>query len=468
MACRVPVAAAPHRTAQALTGRSRMTVPRLSRLRTMRRSEIAFRAQAATRTHLQRLSSVISRPAWDRSALSRVLAPHVFDRALPGALSRRDWPAAHRHLEDVLRARPSRFVIDAQDVGPLRDQILNRWPDAAADAATRADRILEGDYDVLGYRQLRFVRDGAAIDWHFDPVSHRTAPRTFWADVPFLDPRLGDHKVIWEINRHQHWLALGRALWLTGDRRYGAAIADQLTGWLDDNPPLFGINWASMLELGFRSLSWLSAMHMLLADLPRTAEADESHDEDVWLVDLLIGLDRQLRHIEQNLSHYFSPNTHLTGEALALYVAGQSVPELARGPRWADIGRAILLREIPRQIEADGGHAERSLHYHRYTHDFYMLALLVAERAGDDEAADVLREAVGRLAIFLRAVTDETGRIPQIGDDDGGTLWQITGRDSADVRDSLALSALVLDRPELTQWGLCEETFWLGWQGYRN
>ena len=54
-----------------------------------------------------------------------------------------------------------------------------------------------------------------------------------------------------------------------------------------------------------------------------------SWQSDPWLVDMLIALDRQLTHVERHLSYYFSPNTHLTGEALALYVVGTALPELA-------------------------------------------------------------------------------------------------------------------------------------------
>ena len=49
-----------------------------------------------------------------------------------------------------------------------------------------------------------------------------------------------------------------------------------------------------------------------------------------WLIDMLIALDRQLAHVAANLSYFFSPNTHLTGEALALYVVGTALPELAQ------------------------------------------------------------------------------------------------------------------------------------------
>ena len=45
------------------------------------------------------------------------------------------------------------------------------------------------------------------------------APR-FWATCRISIRACGDHKIIWELNRHQHWLQLGRAWWLTGDARY--------------------------------------------------------------------------------------------------------------------------------------------------------------------------------------------------------------------------------------------------------
>src|SRR5207245_11206527 len=141
-----------------------------------------------------------------------------------------------------------------------------------------------------------------------------------------------------------------------------------LESWLAANPPLMGINWASMLELGLRSLSWMWAINFF-------ADPDLD-DRSPWLVDLIVGLDRQLAAVEHNLSHYFSPNTHLLGEALALYVTGRALPELAASGRRASVGRRILLAEIDRQIAADGGHVERSTHYQRYTLDFYLLALI--------------------------------------------------------------------------------------------
>ncbi|MGH9348986.1 MAG: heparinase II/III domain-containing protein [Vicinamibacterales bacterium] len=431
---------------------------RLDKLRRMSRREIAWRTGAALRVQRDRALTRLRSPRWDRARLRNMLASDVLDPLLLTHLERRDWSAAHRSLARTLRAKPRLFVLDPHAALGLRHEILLRWPRASADASSRANRILEGRYDLLGYRGLSFAGEDGAVDWHVDPVHSRRAPKVFWSEVPYLDPRVGDHKVIWELNRHQHWLTLGRALWLTRDRRYAWAIVSQLQSWLDANPPLTGINWASSLELGLRSLSWLWAIDFLLADSDEGA-AGPSHSP--WLVDLLLALGRQLAHLEQNLSYYFSPNTHLTGEGLALYVAGLSLPELAGSQRWTATGRRILLAEIDRQISADGGHAERSTHYHRYTLDFYLLALVVAERSNDLEAITRFTDAACRAAGFARAMADDRGRLPLIGDDDGGMLWPIAGRASDDIRDSLALAAVLLGRPDFAPWGVPEEVFWI-------
>jgi hypothetical protein len=368
------------------------------------------------------------------------------------AVNRADWQCVEDTLAAHIAGRPARFVLDPSSSAVLRDEILTRWPDAARAAARRADRLLDGTYDLLGYSDVSCTRRGR-VDWHADPVHGRQAPRVFYADVPFLSPKIGDHKIIWELNRHQHWLQLGRAAWLTGDGRYTQAICEQLESWLADNPPFTGINWASMLEVAFRAMSWTWALHCLLGT-PRSRES-------LWLIDMLVGLDRQLRHVERHLSYYFSPNTHLTGEALALYVAGTALPELAGSRRWVETGRRVLLDEVDRQILADGGHVERSTHYQRYTLDFYLLATLTARLGGDQAAGRRFEDASLRLADFTRTIADEAGRLPLLGDDDGGMLWPIAGRAADDVRDSIAVAALVAGKRELAAWGVAEEAFWI-------
>ncbi|HWF87001.1 MAG TPA: alginate lyase family protein, partial [Vicinamibacterales bacterium] len=469
----------------------------------MDRRELVWRTRTTAQTVCQRLRSSVITPRWDRRELLTHLARTPALDLARTALRERRWQDAHRALSIHFATRPARFVIAPAFRATVRDRVCSEFPDSARNAAARGDRVLDGDYDLLGYRGLRFdwaaqlstteatedaegkscaVQDPlprvlrvhrgegplqAAIDWHLDPVHGRRAPRLFWADVPYLDPACGDHKIIWELNRHQHWLALGRAFWLTGDVRYRDRCLSELASWMGANPPLIGVNWASMLELALRSLSWIWALHFF-AENPTSAElveADLRVGPDTgataaWTVDLLLGLDRQLTHVEHNLSHYFSPNTHLLGEALALYVAGRVLPELARSPRWESIGRQVLIAESERQIAADGGHCERSTHYHRYALDFYLLALAVA-RITEDPAEPLFGRAAGKLAAAARILADDDGRAAHIGDDDGGVLMPIAGRAADDWRDSLASAAALLGQPGLRVGPTPEEPFWL-------
>jgi hypothetical protein len=426
----------------------------------MSRHEWHWRTAEAFHRVAERTRARAGAPRWNRGDIRGLLTKTALD-SCANEITRSDWAGVHQALGAHMTTRRARFTLDPASAPAMRARVLAQWPDARQDAADRADHLLQGRYDFLGYRDIQCAADGR-VDWHADPIHHRRAPRAFYADVPFLDPAIGDHKVIWELNRQQHWLRLGRAAWLTGDVRYAQAIVAQLGDWLDQNPPFIGINWASMLEIGFRTLSWTSALHFLLG-MNRFGnwELDVGRSSRPWLVDMLVALDRQLTHVERHLSYYFSPNTHLTGEALALYVAGIALPELASSARWAETGRSVLLAEIDKQILSDGGHVERSTHYQRYTLDFYLLATLTARLAGDAVSARRFENAAGRLADFTRTIADMNGRLPHIGDDDGGMLWPFAGRACDDVRDSLALAGVVLDRPELAAWGTPEEVAWI-------
>lgn len=423
----------------------------LNRLRRKSPRELAARGLGAARVAIELAQVTMAPPAWRRERLR--LAPRTGDLLhAQDALARRDWCTAEHALRTYFSSRTPRFLIDPSASRRLALGIQERLPSARADAVRRAAPLLEGRYDLLGYSGLSFATDSSAVDWHADPVHGRRAPTTFWGRVPYLDPAYGDHKIIWELNRHQHWLSLGRAAWLTDDDRYAEACVDELDSWLMANPPLVGINWSSMLELAFRSISWIWTLHFCLAcDIDRRR---------CWLTDLLMGLDRQLDHIARHLSTYFSPNTHLLGEGLALYVAGRVLPELASAPRWEQAGRGILLKEAHAQVHPDGGHAELSPHYHRYALDFYLLALAVARRTNDD-LRGALEDVATRLAVFCRALTSDHGRLPMIGDDDGGRLFPMLAREPADVRDTLWVAAVLLGRPELAVGDLPEEALWL-------
>lgn len=305
----------------------------------------------------------------------------------------------------------------------------------------RADLVLDGRFPLLGFPAAsppRTLDWGTSPDWHTDILAGRTAPRPHGSRVPYLDEAVvGDHKVTWELNRQQWltWLAL--AARCTGEARYDAALWRHLSHWLRENPRGQGINWASSLEVAFRSIAWTWALHLAPGEPPAALAAG-----------LATSLHHHGRHVERWLSTWFSPNTHLTGEALALLYLGVAWPQLPRAAHWRALGWRILCEQAPVQIRADGTYFEQTGWYQAYTVDFYLHALWLADHAGL-AVPRVVRERTRAAAHALRAMTRRDGRVVRWGDDDGGRLLPLSPVPYGDVRDTLALAAVLLDEPAL-------------------
>jgi hypothetical protein len=199
-----------------------------ARLLAMSPHEIATRTAMGSRRELDRAAWQMRKPEWRRAELTRILNPSLpsLDQAAR-LMSNGEAAAAHRVLSSHFAARDPRFLLVPRAREAFSRLIRARFPAAAADARRRADQALEGRLDVLGYRNVSFANGQGGIDWHRDPVHDRCATLDHWSRVPYLAPSVGDHKVIWELNRHQHWLALGRAYWLTWEPRYrtGSSIS---------------------------------------------------------------------------------------------------------------------------------------------------------------------------------------------------------------------------------------------------
>lgn len=264
-----------------------------------------------------------------------------------------------------------------------------------------AEKIRRHRFDLLGYTDLDF---GTPIDWHFDPVHNKRSPRKPWHQIPILDfDQIGDHKIIWELNRHQHLVTLARA-------GFRDEIRAQWTHWQNENPYPIGINWASTLEVAFRALSWLWVRNIM-------GDFDDG---------LIAALHLHGWHIENFLSTYFSPNTHLLGEGVALFAIGLLCPQIAEAARWQERGWQIVLKQAETQVRPGGFHFEQSVYYHIYALDFFRFARELAARNGlaippsFDTTIDKMSEAL--------AAISQAGRAPNFGDDDGGRVIVSTAR----------------------------------------
>lgn len=321
-----------------------------------------------------------------------------------------------------------------EDRAATLDAIRRLSPDADVSLRRRADAALEGRFELLGLREVSF---GNPPDWRLDPIRGVRAPDVHWSVIRYLDPAVvGDHKLVWELSRHRHVLELAQAAWVTGESRYVDGCARALDSWMDSNPPKRGIHWASSLEVALRAIAWLWVLALLG---PRLS----GHLRQRMLGFLIVSG----RHVERYLSTYFSPNTHLTGEALGLFYLGTMLPQARHAARWQARGAAILHAWVERHVRPDGVYVEQSTWYHRYTADIYLHYLLLARRAGI-EVPPAVPARLERMMEHLMFVARPDGRIPLIGDDDGGRLLFLDDRTAHDVRTPLAVGAVVFRRSD--------------------
>jgi len=324
-------------------------------------------------------------------------------------------------------------------------------PEALRQASAVFEKSRAGQFDLLGYRALAF---GVPIDWQLDPVSGQRAPALHWSLIRPLDPaQVGDSKVICELNRCQWWVTLARAFAMGGDPAIPPALAAHALRWREANPPGQGVNWSSSLEVSLRLISFCWTAFLLRAEsaLPTTA-----------LEALLHEVRSHARHVARYLSRQFSPNTHLTGEALGLFYAGTALPELEEAAGWRETGAQILIEQIDAQILSDGVYFEQATAYQRYTIEIYLHFLILAAASGFPLPARV-GEVVVRMLDFLLFVRRPDGTLPSIGDADGGWLLPLTERGPADLRGVFSTAAAWFSRADYA-WaaeGLAPETLWL-------
>lgn len=364
---------------------------------------------------------------------------------------RRGWSSLAKLPDTVPDAdfQATRFFASFQDPERSVAEFKARWPETARLILEQADRLCAGRFDLLGFSDLSF---GDPIDWHFEPITGKRIPQLHWSKLDYLDAGVaGDKKIVWELNRHQYFMKLGQAFLLARDERYARTFVNHIESWMDANPPKLGINWASSLEVAFRSISWLWALYFFKGAVP----ADT-------LKRALKFLYLSARHLESYLSTYFSPNTHLTGEALGLFYLGTLLPEFAEAKRWRELGQGILIDQIPVHVRGDGVYFEQSSYYHRYTTDFYLHFLVLARRNRIDLPGKV-DEALISLLDHLMYITRPDGTTPFFGDDDGGRLAMLDARAPNDFRAPLATGAVLFSRGDykFVAGSAGEELLWL-------
>jgi len=365
--------------------------------------------------------------------------------------------ALPQQVAEIRQAMRTRLPSGPSDAGPIAACLKRNAPEAVSSTLEAAERICEHIFDLLGSGPVKL---GPNIDWHCDFKSgYRWDPQLFCADVPHGHLPGVDVKVPWELSRFQHLPVLAQAYLLAKDERYPREIVAQIRDWLKQNPPGYGVNWASPMEVAIRAVNWLWAIGLV---------ADSSEISEEFLINFLAGLLSHGRYLMANLEIRTDGITtnHFLANVVGLLYLSLCLPEFSDAAKWRAFAVHALVEEMQRQVLPDGVHYESSTSYHRLvTEMFLSVAVLCRNHKIDFPSAFWNRLAM--MVGFVQAYTKPNGLAPQIGDEDDGRLHVLSRYGTADPRDHrhiLAVGALLFERDDWwaasgSSW---HETLWYG------
>ena len=299
--------------------------------------------------------------------------------------------------------------------------------------------------------------DYTPIDWQLDFKSgFRWSERTWYRAIRRRRiPRGADLKVPWELGRLQHLPQL--ALAWAGREGSGAGvertaclreIRNQTLDFIATNPPRFGVQWVSPMDVAIRAANLAVTRSVLKAS---GVTEDPGFDRLV---------DRSLHeHGEHVMAHLeWSPsrrgNHYLANVTGMLFIAAH-LPRSRRTDAWLAFAAQELIAELHRQFLPDGGNFEASTGYHVLSSEMIACGLGLLVRLPPDRRAALeeydpgvvtgrpplraapldleamlaeARERVARMTAFIADARKPSGAIHQVGDNDSGKFLGLSRR----------------------------------------
>ncbi|MCJ7624723.1 MAG: heparinase II/III family protein [Anaerolineaceae bacterium] len=270
-----------------------------------------------------------------------------------------------------------------------------------------------------------------------------------------------DIKDIWESARFGWTYPLGRAYVLTKNERYAEAFWNLAETFLDENPPNTGPNWISAQEVAIRITAMTFAWQVFL---------ESPHSTHTRLVRLITAIaDHAVRILPTMIYARAQNNNHLLIEALGLFTAGQLLSGLPCSKNWRETGWRWINATLEDQISPDGTYIQHSMNYHR----LMMHAALWVASFATQVNITLLRKEREKLAsatAWLAAQIDPlSGRMPNLGNNDGALLLPFSSQDISDYRSLVqTASRMFLDEPYLPPGIWDEAGLWLGLRNNRT
>ncbi len=337
-------------------------------------------------------------------------------------------------------ARMSDDELLAHFQGPREAKLFDSFPADSYDSIALANRIVDDHcWPLLGFGERCF---GKPIQWNQDPLSGYVWPLDYHRDIKLMRADGSDVRVLWELNRLGHFLPLASAYSLTNDERYATEFFAQLKSWGEQNPYGRGPNWNCAMEVALRAINLLATFEIFR----RSSSLDV-----VSLRSFLQLLQQHANYIQRNLEFsYIATSNHYLSDVVGLTWLGLMLPELVAAGEWFEFGRTEMLREMDKQVLADGADFEASTGYHRFVTELFLYTFWLCRSNGvkiEEKYWTMLKQMLNYVRAYLRP----DGFAPLIGDTDSGQILPFRHHRGDDHAYLLGIGAVVFDDETLVE-----------------
>lgn len=328
---------------------------------------------------------------------------------------------------------------------PDRDILLELLGDQIGQVYEQADEIVDGKVRLFGGQPMPLIltQPGPLKDWtKYERGNNRIADQ--------------DIKFIWEPGRFGWACVLAMAYHLSNNEHYAEAYWLYTDQFLTSNPPYFGPHWSSAQEVAIRLVALAFTLQVFTQSNQVTPERFDI---------LAKAIATHAERIPPTLAYARSQNNnHLITEALGLYTASALLAEHPLAPKWHRLGWDWLQSAFRTQISPDGTYAQHSTNYHRLMLQAALWTFAVHDHSFSKEP--IPQEITARLDASTRwlwkLVDPETGRVPNLGHNDGAYILPLTACPYHDYRPVIHAAAQTFLHSNLVPHGSWSDmSFWL-------
>jgi hypothetical protein len=298
---------------------------------------------------------------------------------------------------------------------------------------------------------------GVPPAWHRHPLTgHQHDPTAHWSELNDDSAAAGDIKDVWELSRLGWLYPLVRRWARTGDEDAAELVWQVIEDWVRGNPTFRGPNWMCGQETSLRAITVLFLMNALETSPASTPARRE-------MATRLVAA--SVARVVGALSYAESQrNNHAVSEAGFLWSSTYLTQGLPGSEGLRRRAAGALTEAVRDQFAPDGSYAQHSPTYQRTALHVLLWCLYVARRVGAPPP-DGVADAVARSVPFLRSlmVPGTDGRMPNMGGNDGGLVFDLAPVEIGDFRALLSHAAAATGQGSgLPEGPWDEEARWFG------